>query len=428
MVTVDSEVPLSPQPTPFLYESQDMNFEDLGLRPEILKAIAERGYTEPTPIQAMAVPPILEGRDLVGSAQTGTGKTAAFALPTLHRLAKHGATRALALAPTRELAIQIDDNFRAYGKHLGLRTALLYGGVKYGKQKEQLSKGADVVVATPGRLLDHLGQGTLRLNKVETLVLDEVDRMLDMGFIEDVTRIIQKTPRSRQTLLFSATIPDAVRRLADWALNDPAEAKIDIKISAADTVKHALYPVPAIQKFDLLVALLQKVEYQNLIIFFQTRRGTDRISRWLMEHGEDVRVLHSDLRQSDRAKALEDFKQGKVKILTATDLASRGLDISNVTHVINYDVPQHAEDYVHRIGRTGRAKTEGEAFTLFAPEDVAKVDAIERLLESTLPREQVDTFEYRDDPATIAPAGTASVKRKSGGMRRRSGFGGGRRR
>ena len=299
-----------------------MKFSELGLSPKILQAIEELGYETPTPIQENAIPPILEGRDLVGSAQTGTGKTAAFALPCIHRLGKHGACRALALAPTRELAIQIEENFNKYGKFLDLRMALLYGGVKYGKQLEQLQNEPDVIVATPGRLLDHLSQGNLSLKKIEILILDEVDRMLDMGFIEDVTKIIQKTPRSRQTLLFSATIPDTVRRLSAWALNNPAEAKIDIKISAADTVSHALYPVPAIQKFDLLIALLEQIKFENLIIFFQTRRGTDKISHWLTEHGQDVRVLHSDLKQRDRMGALEDFKQGKVKILCATGYIS----------------------------------------------------------------------------------------------------------
>ena len=350
-----------------------MKFKELGLCPEILRAIEDLGYEDATPIQIKAIPPILEGRDMVGSAQTGTGKTAAFALPALHRLEKPGECRALALAPTRELAIQIEENFRKYGKYLGLKMALLYGGVKYGKQLEELGNKPDIVVATPGRLLDHLQQGNLKLNKVEILILDEVDRMLDMGFVEDVTKIINKTPRSRQTLLFSATIPDAVVRLSKWALDNPAEAKIDIKISAAETVSHALYPVPAIQKFDLLVALLNNIKFESLIIFFQTRRGTDKISHWLTEHGQDVRVLHSDLKQRDRMSALQDFKDGKVKILSATDVASRGLDISNVTHVINYDVPQHSEDYIHRIGRTGRARTEGEAFTLCKPEELPLV-------------------------------------------------------
>ena len=405
-----------------------MNFKDLGLCPEILRSIEERGYEEPTPVQAKAIPPILEGRDMVGSAQTGTGKTAAFALPTLHRLREPGECRALALAPTRELAIQIEENFRFYGKHLGLKMALLYGGVKYGKQLEQLGNKPDIVVATPGRLLDHMGQGNLNLGKIETLILDEVDRMLDMGFIEDVTKIIQKTPRSRQTLLFSATIPDSVRRLAAWALNDPAEAKIDIKITAADTVSHALYPVPAIQKFDLLIALLNSIEFENLIIFFQTRRGTDKISRWLTEHGQDVRVLHSDLKQRDRMSALQDFKDGKVKILSATDVASRGLDISNVTHVINYDVPQHSEDYIHRIGRTGRARSEGEAFTLCKPEELPLVTSIEKLLGNSLPRKFVDDFSYRDSPEEMAPTGAVVSKKRNRSFGKQVSFGSRRRR
>lgn len=405
-----------------------MNFTELGLSQELLHAIKESGYEEPTPIQKMAIPPILAGRDLVGSAQTGTGKTAAFALPSLHLLKEHGSCRALALAPTRELAIQIEENFCKYGKQMNLRMALLYGGVKYGKQLEQLRNEPDIIVATPGRLLDHLGQGNLHLNKIEILILDEVDRMLDMGFVEDVTRIIQKTPKSRQTLFFSATIPDSVRRLSKWALHKPAEAKIDIKISAADTVSHALYPVPAIQKFDLLISLLESIKFENLIIFFQTRRGTDKISQWLTEHGQTVRVLHSDLKQRDRMKALEDFKAGNVKILCATDVASRGLDISNVTHVINYDVPQHSEDYVHRIGRTGRARTEGEAFTLCKPEELSLVDSIEKLLGNPLPRKFIEDFAYRDEPASLAPAAPQVSKKRNRGFGKQVSFGGRRRR
>ena len=405
-----------------------MKFKELGLCPEILRAIEDLGYEDATPIQIKAIPPILEGRDMVGSAQTGTGKTAAFALPALHRLEKPGECRALALAPTRELAIQIEENFRKYGKYLGLKMALLYGGVKYGKQLEELGNKPDIVVATPGRLLDHLQQGNLKLNKVEILILDEVDRMLDMGFVEDVTKIINKTPRSRQTLLFSATIPDAVVRLSKWALDNPAEAKIDIKISAAETVSHALYPVPAIQKFDLLVALLNNIKFDSLIIFFQTRRGTDKISHWLTEHGQDVRVLHSDLKQRDRMSALQDFKDGKVKILSATDVASRGLDISNVTHVINYDVPQHSEDYIHRIGRTGRARTEGEAFTLCKPEELPLVESVEKLLGNPLPRKFVDEFAYREAPESLVPSGAVISKKRNRGFGKQVSFGSRRRR
>ncbi|MDB0030058.1 DEAD/DEAH box helicase [Opitutales bacterium] len=400
-----------------------MNFKELGLCPEILQAIEDLGYEDATPIQIKAIPAILKGRDMVGSAQTGTGKTAAFALPALHRLAKPGGCRALALAPTRELAIQIEENFRKYGKYLGLKMALLYGGVKYGKQLEELGNNPDIIVATPGRLLDHIQQGNLSLAKIEILILDEVDRMLDMGFVEDVTKIINKTPRSRQTLLFSATIPDAVVRLSKWALDNPAEAKIDIKISAAETVSHALYPVPAIQKFDLLVSLLNNIKFDSLIIFFQTRRGTDKISHWLTEHGQDVRVLHSDLKQRDRMSALQDFKDGKVKILSATDVASRGLDISNVTHVINYDVPQHAEDYIHRIGRTGRARTEGEAFTLCKPEELPLVESVEKLLGNPLPRKFVDDFAYREAPESLVPTGAVVSKKRNRSFGKQVSFG-----
>ncbi len=405
-----------------------MKFKKLGLCPEILRAIENLGYEDATPIQIKAIPPILEGRDMIGSAQTGTGKTAAFALPALHRLSEPGECRALALAPTRELAIQIEESFHKYGKYMGLKMALLYGGVKYGKQLEELRNNPDIVVATPGRLLDHIQQGNLSLSKIEILILDEVDRMLDMGFVEDVTKIIQQTPRSRQTLLFSATIPDAVVRLSKWALDNPAEAKIDIKISAAETVTHALYPVPAIQKFDLLIALLKKIRFESLIIFFQTRRGTDKISHWLTEHGQDVRVLHADLKQKDRMSALQDFKDGKVKILSATDVASRGLDISNVTHVINYDVPQHSEDYVHRIGRTGRARTEGEAFTLCKPEELPLVESIEKLLGNPLPRKFVDDFAYRDAPETLVPVGAVVSKKRNRGFGKQVSFGSRRRR
>ena len=400
-----------------------MNFKELGLCPEILQAIEDLGYEDATPIQIKAIPAILKGRDMVGSAQTGTGKTAAFALPALHRLAKPGGCRALALAPTRELAIQIEENFRKYGKYLGLKMALLYGGVKYGKQLEELGNNPDIIVATPGRLLDHIQQGNLSLGKIEILILDEVDRMLDMGFVEDVTKIINKTPRSRQTLLFSATIPDAVVRLSKWALDNPAEAKIDIKISAAETVSHALYPVPAIQKFDLLVSLLNNIKFDSLIIFFQTRRGTDKISHWLTEHGQDVRVLHSDLKQRDRMSALQDLKDGKVKILSATDVASRGLDISNVTHVINYDVPQHAEDYIHRIGRTGRARTEGEAFTLCKPEELPLVESVEKLLGNPLPRKFVDDFAYREAPESLVPTGAVVSKKRNRSFGKQVSFG-----
>ena len=400
-----------------------MAFEKLNLAESLMRAIQERGYEKPTPIQEQAIPHIIDRRDVIASAQTGTGKTAAYALPALHLLqqgqGKHW-PRVLVLSPTRELAIQVDENFQGYGKFMNLRTALLYGGVGYGKQNQDLERKPDVVVATPGRLLDYLKRGALRLGKLEILVLDEVDRMFDMGFIEDVTTIVNKTPRIRQTLMFSATIPDAVKRLSQWALQKPVEVAIDIKISPAETVEHALYPVAGIQKFDLLAALLEQVHFESVIIFFKTRAGTDRISRWLKAHGHSLCTLHSDINQRDRAKALNDFKEGKFKILTATDVASRGLDISGVTHVINYDVPQHPEDYVHRIGRTGRAFKEGFAYTFFSSDETELVLSIERFIGLELPREKLDNFEYRKE--TVAP-----VTPEAGGRKKRNrGFGAGR--
>ena len=399
-----------------------MAFEKLNLAASLMQAIQERGYEKPTPIQEQAIPLIMEGRDVIASAQTGTGKTAAYALPALHQLqqqeGKHW-PRVLVLSPTRELAIQVEENFQFYGKFMDLRTALLYGGVGYGKQNQDLQNRPDVVVATPGRLLDYLNRGSLRLGKLEILVLDEVDRMFDMGFIEDVTTIVNKTPRSRQTLMFSATIPDAVKRLSQWALQKPVVVAIDIKMSPAETVEHALYPVAGIQKFDLLAELLEQVHYESVIIFFKTRAGTDRISRWLKAHGHSLCTLHSDINQRDRAKALSDFKEGKYKILTATDVASRGLDISGVTHVINYDVPQHPEDYVHRIGRTGRAYKEGFAYTFFSSDETELVLAIERFIGVELPREKLPDFEYRQE--TVAPV-TPEASRK----KRNRGFGAGR--
>ncbi|MBO94393.1 MAG: RNA helicase [Opitutales bacterium] len=406
-----------------------MEFDQLNLGPQLMRAIQERGYDKPTPIQEQAIPVVLDGRDVIASAQTGTGKTAAYALPALQMLEKSGKgwPRVLVLAPTRELAIQVDENFRGYGKYLDLRTALLYGGVGYGKQNQDLQNKPDVVVATPGRLLDYLNRRALRLDKLEFLVLDEVDRMFDMGFIEDVTTIVNKTSRKRQTLMFSATIPEAVKRLSKWALRNPEEIAIDIRISPAETVEHALYPVAGIQKFDLLVVLLEQVHFESVIIFFKTRVGTDRISRWLKAHGHSLCTLHSDINQRDRAKALSDFKAGKVKILTATDVASRGLDITSVTHVINYDVPQHPEDYVHRIGRTGRAYKEGFGYTFFSSDETELVLAIERFIGQEIPRERVDDFEYREETVVSATPTTSRKKRNRGfGMggtgKRRRGF------
>lgn len=388
-----------------------MSFSDLSFAPEILRAIEEVGYAEPTPIQKEAIPVILQGSDVIGSAQTGTGKTAAFALPVLQRLGKHGKCRALAIGPTRELVAQVQESFEKYGKYTDLKLALLHGGVGYGEQNRALKEGADIVVATPGRLLDHLQQKTFSLNQIEILILDEVDRMMDMGFIDDVKKIVRKCPKDRQTLLFSATVPETIRSLSNWALRNPVEIRIGQNLSPADTVEHAIYPVNAMQKFDLLVSLLRQIDAKGTIIFCRMRRGADRVGRWLIASGFDAEIIHSDLNQTERTRALARFKQGEVPILVATDIASRGLDIADVTLVVNYDVPQHPEDYVHRIGRTGRARREGRAITLQSPDETSMVVAIEKLIQREVPKAKMDEFDYRYEPIAAA-AGNGGLRKK----------------
>ena len=392
-----------------------MKFEDLGLAPTVLSAVQAAGYTEPTPIQARAIPAIIEGRDVLGSAQTGTGKTAAFALPALHLLRGHqkGAPpRCLVLGPTRELAAQVKEQFEKYGQETPLKIALVHGGVGYGQQRKDLDDGSDVVIATPGRLLDHVQQGSIDLSSIELLILDEVDRMLDMGFIEDVKRIIKLCRNSkRQTLLFSATLSEDIKRLIARSLKDPLEIAIAIKISPAETVKHEVYPVGAMQKFDLLVALIEQMDIDSMIIFCRMKVGADRITRWLTERNYSCAAMHSNLPQRARTKALEQFKNGSIKILVATDIASRGLDIANVTHVINYDVPEHCEDYVHRIGRTGRAQREGDAATILAPDETSKIEAIEKFIDQKILQRKLEGFNYFHEPH-IRDAEDAKPKRR----------------
>ncbi len=389
-------------------------FKDLGLNDDLQRAIAEMGFEVPTPIQLGSIPAVLEGRDVVGSAQTGTGKTAAYALPILHRLGAHqpGASpRCLILGPTRELAAQVEANLNDYGKYSPLKCCLLHGGVGYDKQRKELKEGADVVIATPGRLIDHVQQKTLDLRSIDVLVLDEVDRMMDMGFIEDVKRIISFCAKERQTLLFSATVPDAIKPLVAKVLKNPVEVTMGIKLSPAETVKHEIYPVGAMQKFDLLVALIERMEIDSLIIFCRMKVGADRIARWLEERGYSVSPMHSDLPQKVRTRALEKFKSGEVKILVATDIASRGLDIANVTHVINYDVPQHAEDYVHRIGRTGRARRDGDAMTIVAPDEQNHLESIEKFIDQLIPQRRLEGFNYIYEPI-IREEGAATKPRR----------------
>ncbi|MGF1451333.1 MAG: DEAD/DEAH box helicase [Opitutales bacterium] len=401
-----------------------MTFSDLELSEPVQQAVAACGYETPTPIQAQAIPIVLQGRDMIGSAQTGTGKTAAFTLPAITRLNAHRedcGPRALILEPTRELAEQVDENLANYTQFTDLRRALLYGGVKYGRQLEQLEAKPDIVAATPGRLLDHLEQANVHFKDIEVLVLDEVDRMLDMGFIEQVSKIVKACREERQTLLFSATIPDQIARLANWALKDPATVDTGVRRAPAETVEHAIFPVLGMQKYDLLLALLRSFEYDSVLIFTRTKRDADRIAQWVMDHEHKVAVLHSDRTQGERKQALQAFKSGEIEIMVATDIASRGLDISGITHVINYNVPEHPEDYVHRIGRTGRAAKEGEAYTLFSSEEAGHLAAIERYLGQPLERRKLEGFRYRIEPDLAS--GSAVTDRP---RRRNRGFSGSR--
>jgi ATP-dependent RNA helicase RhlE len=362
----------------------------------MLDGVKAMGYVDPTPIQLRAIPLVLSGRDVIGSAQTGTGKTAAFALPILSKLGKHNPVgpRALILEPTRELASQVETAIRDYARFTDLKVTVVYGGVGYGKQTDELRAGADVVAATPGRLLDHLEQGTLRLDKVEFLVLDEADRMLDMGFLPDVRRLVEKCPRKRHTALFSATIPPQIETLIQWAMHDPETIEIGARRTPAETVKHVIYPVSDMQKTDLVLELLKRVNYNSVLVFCRTKHGADRVAGLLKRNNHAVAVLHSNRTQKEREQALEGFREGKYEVLVATDIAARGLDIADVSHVINYDVPQHPEDYIHRIGRTGRAEHTGDAFTIMVAEDAPHVFAIERFISQKIPRVKLEDFNY----------------------------------
>jgi len=398
-----------------------MSFQNLGLSDAVVHGVQRMGYVDPSPIQLRAIPVILSGRDLIASAQTGTGKTAAFGLPILSRLdSPKQLPRCLILEPTRELAMQVETAFRDFGRFMHLETSLIYGGVGYGKQKEELARGCDVVAATPGRLLDHMEQRTIDLSALEVLVLDEVDRMLDMGFLPDVRRIVEKCPKERQTLLFSATVPEEIGRLASWCLKDPEKIEIGARRSPAETVNHALYPVAVAQKFDLLIALLERTDFDSVLIFCRTKEGADRIARQLKQQNHSVAVLHSNRTQVERVEALEGFKAGRYEVMVATDIAARGIDIAGVSHVINYDVPQHPEDYVHRIGRTGRAQNVGDAFTIMTAEELPHVKDIERFIAQKVARLKLENFDYvysaifNEDSVTAALKGAKGVRTHKG--------------
>lgn len=395
---------------------------------EVVHGVQSMGYIEPTPIQLRAIPLILAGRDVMGSAQTGTGKTAAFALPLLTLLKDHSHLRCLILEPTRELAGQVESAFRDYARFMPPEIGLVHGGVGYGKQREQLQQGVDVLVATPGRLLDYMEDGTIKLNTIQYLVLDEVDRMLDMGFLPQVRKIVEQCPKERQTLFFSATLPPEIDSMTKWVLKNPEVIEIGERRSPAETVTHAMYPVAKDQKYDLLVALLEKTHFESVIIFCSTKVMADRVAHQLKGLKHTVAVLHADRSQSERQEALEGFKSGKYEVMVATDLAARGLDIQGVSHVINFDVPGHPEDYVHRIGRTGRAQQEGDAFTIFTAEDLDAVRSIERFIGKSIPRLKLEGFDYLYtalfNESSIPPGGAGRGARTLKGYS----FGGGRRR
>jgi ATP-dependent RNA helicase RhlE len=389
------------------------------LIPPLLQAVKDLGYEQPSPVQEQAIPLVLEGRDLMAGAQTGTGKTAAFALPTLQRLAPLASTsasparhpiRVLVLTPTRELAIQVEESFREYARHLPLRTALVYGGSDMNAQIAALRKGVEILVATPGRLLDHVQNKTVMFNQVSVLILDEADRMLDMGFLPDIKRIIALLPPVRQNLLFSATFPDEIRNLARALLRNPAEVQIAARNAAAESVTHVVHPVPREKKREVLSYLIQTRGLKQVLVFCGTRIGANRLAHQLRRDHIHADAIHGDKSQSEREAALEAFKAGKTAVLVATDVASRGLDIEGLPQVINFDIPHSPEDYVHRIGRTGRAGMTGEAISLVAPDDAEALAAIEKLIKKRIERILVPGFE----PNTGAVATMMGGERRHG--------------
>ena len=373
-----------------------MTFDELGLSAPILEAVKDCGYEAPTPIQEQAIPIVLEGKDVIGASQTGTGKSAAFALPLLTRIEANGLPQVLVLEPTRELADQLAESFRTYAKHTNIKVALLYGGVGYGKQTDELKAGAEVIVATPGRLVDHFYRGNMKFKTVKHLVLDEVDRMTDMGFLPIVRKIVNLCPwDGRQTLFFSATMPQILQGFAKWCLTDPVEIAI-ARREVAETISHSFYPVGLDQRDDLLLALVKATNFTNLMVFTRTRKEADAVANMLSNAGwgKEVTVMHSDIPQKERMAALRGFKEDKYRILVATDVAARGIDVSGVTHVLNYRVPENPEDYVHRIGRTGRAEAQGDAFTLLTADEIDFAKSVEIFISRKIERRKLEGFPY----------------------------------
>ncbi len=411
-----------------------MSFDQLGLSAEFVRAVAEQGYTQPTPIQSQAIPVILDGRDVLAAAQTGTGKTAGFALPVMQRLSgipargKGRPVRALILTPTRELAAQVAESVRDYGQHSNFRSAVVFGGVSINPQIDKLRRGVDILIATPGRLLDHVSQKTVDLSQVEVLVLDEADRMLDMGFIRDIRRIITLLPKERQNLLFSATFSSEIRNLARTILQEPEVIEVAPRNTTAERVAQVVHPVDKDRKRELLSFLIGTNNWEQVLVFTRTKHGADRLTRQLGKDGLDAVAIHGNKSQGARTRALEDFKKGQVRILVATDIAARGLDIEQLPHVVNFELPHVAEDYVHRIGRTARAGNDGTAVSLVCAEERIQLKGIERLLNAEIEKIVVDGYEPdpKKEPKiqtrNYAPRGArrGGAGARSGGLSRAS--------
>ncbi|MDX1763379.1 MAG: DEAD/DEAH box helicase [bacterium] len=391
-----------------------MNFTKFDLHPRVAAGVTAQGFATPTPIQAQAIPEVMNGRDVMGLAQTGTGKTAAFVLPMLHRLVpgKRGSVRGLIVAPTRELAEQIHETVQSLGRKTGIRSVTVYGGVGVRGQELKLRRGADIVVACPGRLLDLIGRGVVDLSRVEVLVLDEADHMFDMGFLPDIRRILGHLPRKRQTLLFSATMPREIRRLAEEVLKDPVTVQVDVS-APATTVSHALYPVEPHLKTALLIELLRRTDTKSVLVFTRTKHRARRLGEQLSKAGYAAASLQGNLSQTRRQAALTGFRNGTYQILVATDIAARGIDVTRVSHVINYDIPNTTDAYIHRIGRTGRVARTGDAFTLVSSEDREMVRAIERILDGRIDRRTVGEFDYGVRPVRQKKASTRRPRRRA---------------
>jgi len=398
-----------------------MPFKKFGLCDELVQGILATGYSAPTEIQAEAIPIALRGKDMIGCAQTGTGKTAAFVLPILNRLAttagktKKKIPRSLIITPTRELAMQIDGSVKGYGRFTKIKSVAVYGGSHMEKQIQVLRRGVDVVSATPGRLLDHINRGTINLSAVEVLVLDEADRMLDMGFIEDIKKIIEKIPSKRQTLLFSATMSKDVTNLTKKIQHTPKMIQIGRQHNPIDTITQHIYPVRQEQKMDLLLYMIKRQQMYSVLIFSRTKRGADKICRNLKHNNIRAESIHSDRTQRQRMRALEGFKRGQYQVMVATDVAARGINVEGISHVFNYDVPTFPEDYVHRIGRTGRAEATGDAITFVSQEEVGQIQRIERFISRTFKPEYYDGFEYKPQIPLKAIAGASGGGRGKGG-------------